>query len=79
MVLEVEDDQLQRKQDMDAFDAWNDMQYYYLSNKKQYHSRQGYYWKIKNARDEQTIFIIIEVIISNKQMEWVKWNDIINA
>ena len=56
ILLEVEDDRLQRKQDMfavmfnkDVFDAWNDMQYYYLSNKATVDKARNILFRTKEA------------------------------
>jgi len=56
VLLEVEDEMLRRKQDMfalmfnkDVFDSWNDMQYYYLSNKANIDRARNILFRTKEA------------------------------
>ena len=54
ILLEVEDVRLRRKQDVfanmfnkDVFDAWNDMKYFYLSNKANLDKARNIYFRTK--------------------------------
>jgi hypothetical protein len=54
ILLDVEDERLKKKQDVfinlfnkDVFDAWNDMRYFYLSNKANLDKARNIYFRTK--------------------------------
>jgi hypothetical protein len=54
ILMEVIDDRLRRKQDVfinmfnkDVFDAWNDMRYFYLSNRATHDQGRNVYFRTK--------------------------------